>query len=99
MNESQASELLRTDLSKYENFVHKHFPNVDENKHAALVSFAYNLGTGALEKSTLAKHVKEGNYKAAANEFSKWTHAGGKVLPGLVTRRNEERELFCKSGC
>jgi len=58
---------------------------------------AFNVGLGNLQNSTLRmKHNRE-DYEGAADEFKKWTLAGGKELPGLVTRRNDERALYLKS--
>lgn len=60
----------------------------------ALVSFAFNLGVGALARSTLLRRFNAGDRAGAAAEFGKWIHAGSDVLPGLVTRRARERALF-----
>jgi lysozyme len=60
----------------------------------ALVSFAYNLGAGALARSTLLARLNDGDTAGAAAEFGRWVHAGAEVLPGLVTRRARERALF-----
>jgi lysozyme len=60
----------------------------------ALVDFAFNLGTGALQHSTLLRLLNSGNYQGAAGEFEKWDKAGGKVLPGLLRRRQAERDMF-----
>lgn len=62
----------------------------------ALVSFAYNVGIKAFMGSTLLKLLNQGKYHAAAQEFGKWTKAGGKELAGLVARRRKEKELFLK---
>ena len=70
--------------------------NLTQNQFDALCSFAYNLGTGALQNSTLLRKINAGDYNGAANEFAKWNQAGGKVLPGLVKRRELERQLFLK---
>lgn len=67
---------------------------VSDNEFSALVSFAYNLGVGALKTSTLLKKLNEGYKLSAADEFLRWTKAGGKTLAGLVRRRKAERELF-----
>ena len=64
------------------------------NQGAALLSFAYNLGMGALAKSTLLKKLNAADVWGCANEFSKWHKAGGQVMPGLIARRKAERELF-----
>ncbi|MDN7897210.1 lysozyme [Burkholderia cepacia] len=63
-------------------------------KKAALVDFVYNVGEGNFESSTLLKRLNAGDYQAAADEFPKWNLAHGKVMPGLVTRRSRERDLF-----
>jgi lysozyme len=60
----------------------------------ALVSFAFNVGAGNLASSTLLRKHKAGDKAGAAVEFGKWTHAAGKVLPGLVTRRKAEAALY-----
>lgn len=60
----------------------------------ALVDFTFNLGTGALQRSTLLRLLNSGNYQGAAGEFEKWDKAGGKVLPGLLRRRQAERNMF-----
>lgn len=59
----------------------------------AIVSWTYNVGTGAACKSTLVKKLKSGDYTGACNELSRWTYAGGKQLPGLVKRREHERQM------
>ena len=86
---------LKQDLVYREKWVNKliEVPLAQE-EFDALVSFAYNLGVGALKKSTLRKKLNQGDKQGAANEFLKWVYAGGKKLKGLVNRRNAERELF-----
>ncbi len=66
---------------------------------AAIVSFAYNLGLGALEDSTLRKRLLAGEdaTKVVREELPKWTHAGEAVLPGLQRRRAAEVALFCST--
>lgn len=65
--------------------------------HAALTSWTYNVGVRAMEKSTLVKLLNEGKGVQACNELPRWNKARGKVLPGLVKRREEERKL-CLEG-
>jgi len=60
----------------------------------ALVSFTYNCGSGALNKSTLLKKLNAGDFAGAAREFKKWNKAGGKELKGLTRRRNSEAVMF-----
>ena len=67
---------------------------MNQNQMNALVDFAYNLGFNALKSSTLMSKVNAGDFNGAANEFTRWVYAGGKVLPGLVKRREAEKQLF-----
>lgn len=60
----------------------------------ALVSFTFNLGTGALQRSALRQRLNRGDYAGAADEFSRWVFGGGRKLPGLIRRRADERTLF-----
>ncbi|MEG4228182.1 glycoside hydrolase family protein [Microcoleus sp. N9_B2] len=64
----------------------------------ALVSFTFNLGSEALKKSTLLRKLNKQDYEGAAREFDRWIHGDGKVLPGLVIRRNKEEALFRRDG-
>lgn len=70
---------------------------LNDNQFSALVSFAYNVGIGALKSSTLLKKVKANpNDKTIANEFAKWNKGGGKVLAGLTSRRAKESDIYFK---
>ena len=60
----------------------------------ALVTFAYNVGCGNFESSTLLKKLNIGNYQGASNEFLRWDKSKGKVLKGLTYRRQSERHYF-----
>ena len=95
ISEERAHELLAIDLDHFERCV-GHFVkvNLTQGEFDALVSFAYNLGCEALRKSTLLKKLNDKDYEGAAQEFARWTHAGHKVLKGLVARREQERERF-----
>jgi lysozyme len=68
-----------------------------ESTRSAVIQWAYNVGTGAACSSTLVKKLNAGDIKGACNELPRWTKAGGKTLPGLVTRRAHERAL-CLEG-
>lgn len=67
---------------------------VTQSQFDALVSFAYNVGLGALKDSTLLRKLNEGDKTGAAEEFERWNRGGGKVLAGLTRRRAAEKELF-----
>lgn len=96
VTEHQANAILDVDLDKFERRVAQLAPGANENEFAAMVSFAFNLGEAALQRSTLLKKFLAGDKPGAAAEFMKWTYAAGKVLPGLVKRRAAERSLFLK---
>lgn len=69
--------------------------NINQNQFNALVSFAYNVGTGNFASSTLLKKVnKNPNDLTIRNEFLRWNKAGGKVINGLTNRRNEEATVY-----
>jgi lysozyme len=69
--------------------------NINDNQLGALVSFCFNVGGAAFAKSTLAKKVNANpSDSTIRNEFMRWTRGGGKVLPGLVKRREEEANLY-----
>lgn len=90
----QADELLTKDLARFEDGVNRLAPITTDNQFAALVSFAFNVGLGNLEESTLLRMHRDGHYGAAAKQFARWNRAAGKVLPGLVKRRAAEAELY-----
>lgn len=68
---------------------------LSENQFSALVCFAFNIGVGAFAKSTLLKLINSGDFDGADDEFVKWDHCDGKIVEGLLTRREAERDLFC----
>lgn len=97
ITEAQATEMLVQMLASFALQVKSLLKvELNENQFGALVSFAYNVGIGNLKSSTLLKLVNANKPMAASQEFDKWTRAGGKILPGLVKRRYEERLLFIK---
>ena len=71
--------------------------NVNDNMFSAIVSFTYNVGIGNLKSSTLLKKVNANpNDQTIALEFKKWVKSAGKVLSGLVRRRESESDLYFK---
>lgn len=70
-------------------------PGLDHpDRLAALIDFAYNLGGSALKGSTLRKRVNARDWGAVPNELRKWNRAGGRVLRGLMIRREAEAALI-----
>lgn len=61
---------------------------------AAITSFVFNLGAGRYRASTLRRRVNAGDWQGAREELAKWTRGGGRVLPGLVKRRQAEADLL-----
>jgi lysozyme len=86
--------ILRRDLEHFERGVERLCGSCTEGQFDGLVSFAFNLGLGALEGSTLRKLHNAGQFAAAANQFLRWNKAGGRVLPGLTKRRAAEADLY-----
>ena len=67
---------------------------VNQNMYDAIVSLTYNIGTSGFKRSSVLKLLKQGDKFNAGNAFLLWNMAGGKVLMGLVRRREKERKLF-----
>jgi len=94
-SKDEVDGILSADLQRFEVGITKLFPMVlTQGQNDALVSFAFNLGLGGVQRSTLRQKVLRGEIEEASNEFLKFTRGGGKVLPGLVKRRQDERSLF-----
>ena len=104
ITEEQAEQLLRQDIlqvsEQLTRVLEREEVQVTQEMFDALVSFVYNVGIGAFEKSTMLKKLKKGDYKGAAEEFDRWVFAtvGGKKkkLRGLAKRRQKEKELFLR---
>ncbi len=94
ITEAQAEQFLRQDLQSFENQVtnmaNSAGVQLSQGQFDALVSFAYNCGGGALQKSGILGMLKEGKVDAAASKMNEYVHGGGQVLPGLVSRRKVE---------
>lgn len=92
---AEAEGLLMKDLTHFEIHVNRLVTvDVNQNQFDALMSFTYNVGVKAFSESTLLKLLNRGNTEGAAKQFTRWTQANGKVLPGLTRRREAERDLF-----
>ena len=92
----RAEQLLEVILIKFVQQVGELVKSkINQNQKDALTDFAYNCGVGNLRSSTLLKKVNaDPNDKTIRAEFEKWTKANGKVLNGLVKRRNAEANLY-----
>ena len=94
-SKDEVDSILEKDLQRFIAGVLRYCPdNLNENRLGALVSFAFNVGLGTLQRSTLRQKHNRGDFEGAKQEFLKFTKAGGKVLPGLVKRRNDEIALY-----
>jgi lysozyme len=96
ITQKQAEELLKHSLSTYEKAVDSFCrDDISQPQFDALVSFAYNVGTGNLQKSTLIKKVNANPKDVTiADEFLKWNKSAGRVLVGLTRRRQAEANLY-----
>lgn len=93
--QAQADALFVKDLKYFEDGVNRLVKiNVTQCEYDALVSFAYNVGLGGLEDSTLLRKLNAKDIDGASAEFPKWNKQGGVVMPGLTKRRLDERRIF-----
>lgn len=90
--QAQADSRLAEDVSKFAAGVNAMLAAAPTtpSQRGALISFAYNVGLGALKESTLLRMHKDGDYAGAAGQFGRWNKAAGKVLNGLTRRREAE---------
>lgn len=92
---AQADERFRQHLAQFEAEVARLVTSpTTQGQWDALVSFAYNVGSANLARSTLLRLHNAGSYSAAAAEFARWNKAGGKVMAGLTRRRAAEATLY-----
>lgn len=93
----QAEAAFKRELAKFEDGVGRAVTTeVNQNQFDALVSFAYNVGLGGLQTSTVLKRVNARQFDKVPAALALWNKGGGKVLPGLVSRRQREGSLFMK---
>ena len=96
ISQGEADEMLLEEVENFALGVEKLIgtAKTSENQFSAMVALAYNIGLGAFGGSTVLKRHKIGNPVGAANAFLMWTKGGGKILPGLMRRREAERKLY-----
>lgn len=92
----EINELFAQDVATFERGVLRLVPGVvgRQGSFDALVSISFNFGLGNLQRSTIRMKANRGDWEGAAEAFMAWTKGGGRVLPGLVKRRKDERALF-----
>ena len=93
ITQEEAESYLAQDLVKALSATLRYCPVLateSEGRLAAIVDFTFNLGAGRLQASTLRRRVNQRDWVAAGQELRRWVNGGGKVLPGLVTRREAE---------
>ena len=95
ISQFEAEDLLTYDLQEFEAYVTDYVSvPLKQNEFDALVSWTFNLGSGNLRSSTLLKKLNDHKYKEVPTEIRRWNKAAGKVLDGLVRRREAESLLF-----
>lgn len=94
ITEAEAEALLRKDLARFEAAVDAATATASQREFDAMVSFAFNVGIQAFNRSTILQKHRAGDYGGAAAEFARWNKAGGRVLPGLSRRRAAEAALY-----
>ncbi len=95
VTEEQARALMARDLGKSAAEIQRDVKvQLSDNEKAALEDFIYNVGQGNFHSSTLLRKLNAQDFAGAAAEFDRWDHAGGKVLAGLLKRREAEKSLF-----
>ena len=96
-SEEKCRSVLKSDLRLFESGLSKLLlgvKNVEQREFDALGSLAFNIGLGNLRSSSLLRAYRAGDKMTAARKFMDWNRAGGRVLPGLTTRRAKERAWF-----
>lgn len=91
---AQATARMRLDAERFAAGTLALCPGLSGNRLAAIADFAFNLGLTRLAGSTLRRRVLDGDMDGAATELRKWVRGGGRVLPGLVLRREAEAALL-----
>ena len=95
ISKSRAEELLLEDISEFEDHVMNNVKvSLNQNQFDAMVSWTFNLGAGNLKSSTLLKVLNGNDYEDVPEQIKRWNKAGGKVLEGLIRRREAEALLF-----
>ena len=96
ITQEEADQMLQDEMPEYEGYINdKVTVELNQDQFDAMVCWVYNLGSGNLSSSTLLKVLNEGDYEGVPEQMKRWNKAGGKVLNGLIKRRDSEAKLFC----
>jgi len=95
LTQKEADNLLLHEMQEYESYI-KELVKVPlkQNQFDALVSWVFNLGPANLKASTMLKFLNAGDYHLIPSQIKRWNKAGGKVLEGLIRRREAEALMF-----
>jgi lysozyme len=97
ITEAEAERLLQEDLAIFEAEVARAVDvDLTDNQFAALVSWSYNVGVGAMRRSSLIRKLNAGEYDAVPAELARWNKVKGKVVKGLSNRRAAEAGLWAR---
>jgi lysozyme len=95
LTEQQVYDLLGQDLARFERVVNDSVaPDLAQNQFDALVSFSFNVGDGAFKQSTLLKRLNAQDFVDVPTQLRRWNKSGGKVVQGLINRRENEIKLW-----
>jgi lysozyme len=99
ITQDEANRLLLHDCEVAQSAIYNFVTvQLTQNEFDALVDFIYNVGVGNFRNSTLRTLLNQGNFALAAKEFDRWDLAGGKIVAGLLRRRQAETDLFSSGG-
>lgn len=97
ISKDRAEELINYEVNHVARKLNALELGLNQNQFDAIVSFVYNIGITAFRKSTILRLISANpNDVEIAVQFGRWVYGGGKMLPGLIKRRKDEMELYCK---
>jgi len=95
VSQEEAEQMLVDELHEYESYINEYVTvALSQNQFDALVSWVYNLGPANLKASTMLKVLNSGEYEDVPAQMKRWNKAGGKILEGLIRRREAEACLY-----
>jgi len=95
ITKEEAESLLKEEMHEYEGYINDMIKvPLEQNQFDSMVSWVFNLGSTNLSSSTLLKKINNSEYDEVPSQIKRWNKAGGKVLDGLIRRREAEALLF-----